>query len=278
VLAAEPITAAILPGIERLTALEDLSLFCCNLEPCLLPMTTGLTRLYLWRVTLQPSQAQQDSALGASQLLQLLARLTALQELRLADISWPQQLLAPYSALTASSNLRGLHICDCDMQGAVWAHVFPAGRKLPQLRLFSSDKFLCQDPTPFGSADISRLVSCCPAVEELTFTPAADASLALLRSLTELKSLYCGSVSPAVIRSDLAALSQLRRLGLSVSLPAAGAGEDESAGLQHLLHLTALTCLTSSCLGSHAGWLSSKVSHPCQGHCMHAHHGCCWHT
>jgi hypothetical protein len=55
---AGPITAATLPGIERLTALEDLLLSYCNLEPsCLLPLTTGLTRLELFFVTLQPHQA-----------------------------------------------------------------------------------------------------------------------------------------------------------------------------------------------------------------------------
>jgi hypothetical protein len=98
--AAGPITAATLPGIERLTALENLELESCQLEAfCLLPMTTGLTRVYLESVTLQPEQTQQGGGSGTSQLLQLLARLTALQELRLdsVDGEWPQQQLALYS-------------------------------------------------------------------------------------------------------------------------------------------------------------------------------------
>ena len=82
---------------------------------------------------------------------------------------------------------------------------------------------------PLGSTAIARLVSCCPALEDLVFTPAADASLAPLQSLTALTRLNIGSVSPAVISSDLTALTQLRRLDVSVSLPAAGAGEDASS-------------------------------------------------
>jgi hypothetical protein len=107
--AAGPVTAATLPGIERLTALKELWFACCDLEPsCLLHMSTGLTDLCLWDVTLnQRLQAQQGDASAASQLLQVLARLPALQELDLHGVStdWPQQQLALYSALTASSNL-----------------------------------------------------------------------------------------------------------------------------------------------------------------------------
>jgi hypothetical protein len=227
-------------------------------------MTTGLTMLKLWGVTLQPSHAQQDSALGASHLLQLLARQTALRELLLINIEgdWPQQL-APYAALTASSSLQELSVEYCDFEGAVWPHVFPAGRKLPQLRVFRGGA----PAAPFGSAGITRLASCCPAVEELTLTPAADASLAPLRSLTALTSLHVGSVSLAPIHSDLAALSQLRSLHVSRSLPAVGVGEDKPSWLQHLVPLTALTCLTSfssQCHGDCMG-LSSKVSN--QAHC-----------
>ena len=117
------------------------------------------------------------------------------------------------------------------------------------------------DTPPLGSTDIAHLVSCCPALEDLVFTPAADASLAPLQSLTALTRLNLGPVSPAVISSDLTALTQLRSLDVSVSLPAAAAGEDASSGLQHLVPLTSLTRLT---------WFdspglrlrSSKVSHP----------------
>jgi hypothetical protein len=241
-----------------------------QLEPsCLLPMTTGLTRLCLERVTLLP---QQDSELGASQLLQLLARQTALRELKLKCIEgdWPQQQLAQqHSALTASSNLQTLRVNNCDMQGAVWAHMFPAGRQLPQLRLIRAESYRRQGTSPFGAADITRLVSCCPAVEELHLEPGADASLAPLQSLTALTSLHIRSVSPAAIWSDLAALTQLQSLDVRTALAAAGAGL--STELQHLVPLTALTGLTSfkSWRGGCCMNLSNTVSQP-KATCKHA--------
>jgi hypothetical protein len=246
-----------------MTALQELGLEHCDLEPsCLLPMTTGLTSLYLHHIDLQPIQAQQDGDLGASQLLQLLVRLTALRELSLEQIggSWPQQASA-YSALTASSSLQQLWVNACQLQGAVWAHVFPVGRQLPQLHVLSAWLNGGSDRASFGSADITRLVSCCPGVEDLRIDLCADASLAPLQSLTALTSLnIVGPVSPAVISSDLAALTQLQDLGLTVSRPAAGVGEDAPRGLQHLVPLTALTGLTE--LRSSGCWVSSRVSHP----------------
>jgi hypothetical protein len=266
-------------GIERLTALEDLALPFCTLEPsCLLDTTTCLTMLALDQVDLQPSEAQQDSALGAAQLLQVLARCVALQELRvnIADACWPQQQLSPYSALTASSHLQQLHISNSDssIPGAAWAHVFPAGRTLPNLLRVTMRQYDDHPPAGFDSTAIARLASCCPAVEDLTFRLAADASLFPLQSLTALTCLHIGPISPAVISSDLAALSQLRSLYMY------GAGLNASDQLQQLLPLTALTGLTelrSRCDGRDM-WLLSKVSHP--QHCMHA---CtpefsCWHV
>lgn len=82
--------------------------------------------------------------MGTAQLLQLLVRLTALQELELAYLhgDWPQQLSAQ-SGLTASSNLRQLTITNhrCSSSGAEgvsWSHVFPAGRRLPHLRVLKA--------------------------------------------------------------------------------------------------------------------------------------------
>jgi hypothetical protein len=203
-----------------LSALEDLGLSGCGLDPsCLLPTAAGLTRLELLHVTLQPEQAQQDSELGASQLLQLLSRCTALRELNLSTkaADWSQQQLAQYSALTASSNLQKLRIQIDSIPSAAWAHVSAAGRKLPQLRSFCAADF-----SSCRSADITRLVSCCPALKNLSPQTAADASLSPLQSLSALAHLYVGPVSPAVIRSDLAALSQLQSLELRIAQPAAG--------------------------------------------------------
>jgi Leucine-rich repeat (LRR) protein len=245
-----------LPVIEQLTALEELWLDSCSVESsCLLPMTTGLTSLSLQQIDLQPPEGQHS---GASQLLQLLARLTALQEIILINVEggWPQQQLAQYSALTASRNLQELWVSHCDFEDAVWAHVFPAGRQLPQLRVFRGGG----PAAPFDSTAMARLVSCCTALKDLELRTAAGASLTPLQSLSGLTGLSISSVGPAAIRSDLAALTQLQSLDVSVSLPAAaGAGEDKPSWLQHLVPLAALTGLTT--LSSHYRWLSSKVRH-----------------
>jgi hypothetical protein len=242
-------------------------------------MTTGLTKLSLYNVALQPHQAQQDSKLGAAQLLQLLARLTALRVLTLTTIKghWPQQQLSQYSALTASSNLQELQCNNSNIPGAALAHVFPAGRQLPNLQRFFLHSAIEQPLAAFDSLGIARLASCCPAVEDLNFTPAADVSLAPLKSLSALTHLHIGPVSPAVIRSDLTALAQLQSLDVSVSLPAAGAGEDVSPGLQHLLPLTALTgltCFSSWCDDRYMG-LFSNVSQPKALHACTPQH---WHV
>lgn len=86
-----PITPAALPGIEHLTALKALSIWNCDhLEPsCLLPLTTGLTSLWLSGNTLQPPEY---SPLGASQLQEVLARLTALRHLDLGRCRYQHTL------------------------------------------------------------------------------------------------------------------------------------------------------------------------------------------
>jgi hypothetical protein len=242
-----PLTPDTLPGISRLTALEDLVLQAVDLEPsCLLDMTTGLTRLHLEDVRLQPEQVHMRGDFGAPRLLRVLGRLTALQVLELHGSHMSPQPMPAYSALTASSNLRTLIIHNSSMgpygpkADGEWAHVFPAGRKLPHLHRLYAACPNCGGCPRFGPADIASLVSCCPAVRELTFPCAQpDVSLAPLKSLTALTSLNLinSPISPAVIRSELAALTRLRSLS-NLQVPAG------PSLLPHLAPLTALTGLT----------------------------------
>jgi hypothetical protein len=259
-LLAGPVTA--LQGLERLTALKDLTLGGGRIEAsCLLSVTTGLTYLNLWDVTLRPKHVQQKSALGTSQLLQLLARLPALRELLMDGVhgDWPQQL-SLHSALTASSNLTQLWIRGCDIQRAAWQHLFPAGRTMTQLHAFDATLHMATGPAPFRTDDIMRLVSCCPALHWLELSISPDASLVPLKSLTALTHLGLFSVKPSDIRSDLAALTQLQVLRMSVYLP----GRHTASVLQHLVPLTALTTLTSLyCYDTGFGALHSKVSATC---------------
>lgn len=189
--------------------------------------------------------------LGTSQLLQVLGRLSDLCDLDLQNIfgEWPKQQLSAYSALTASSNLQQLVVSGCNVPGAPWAHVFPAGRRLPQLHSISAARYDGRGPSPMRSTAIDRLVSCCPALKQLHIDIGADLSLTPLQSLTALTSLRLevGPVSPAVISSDLAALTQLEDLRFKLAGPAAGPDKIGGSGLQYLVPLTALTALTSLC-------------------------------
>lgn len=236
--------------------------FGIELEPsCLLSVTTNLTSLHLKDVDLEPRDLQPDGALGMSQLLQVVARLPSLRMLVFDCVhgEQPQQLSA-FSALTASSNLRELRLLqDFEIPRAAWAHVFLAGQCLPHLHCFVAWE------ADLDSADISRLVSCCPALETLCIGEGADASLTPLKSLTALTSLTLGStaVKPAAVRSDLAALVHLKELHFTLY---EGPGDDAPSGLQHLVPLTALTNLTSLSTGWHMLELQSNVSH-CQLAC-----------
>lgn len=86
----------------------------------------------------------------------------------------------------------------CSVQGAAWAHVFPAGRKLPHLRSFETYVYVQGRPNSF-SADIASLVSCCPALETLDIAPSLTASLAPLTSFTALTNLAWAQSVPLLL-------------------------------------------------------------------------------
>lgn len=189
-----------MPGIGRLTALNDLRIRTCDLEPsCLLPITTGLTRLELKDIFLLPSQQQQqqDGEMGGAKLLQLLARLPVLQSLRLVELEgeWPEQLSA-HSALTASSNLQELVVYGCyNIDDDAWQYVFPAGRKLHGLHTFDT-----RDSTGRGavlcSTAIAGLVACCPALRSLAFAADESDCVTHFESLKALSSLVLCPTGP----------------------------------------------------------------------------------
>jgi hypothetical protein len=207
----------------------------------LLSMATCLTSLRLEKVSLVPQQMQQDGTSGAARLLQLLARLTALQTLQLDSVAsdWPQQL-SLFSALTASSDLQRLYIQDCGIEGEAWAHVLPAGRTLPNLRslaVLRSRKASAQQQQGHAvcSAAIHRLDSCCPGLESLNLLLPPDVWLGSLQRLKSLTQLYLDNVEPGALH-ELKTLTQLRDLELHAA-PAAARGAD-------LVPLVALTRLT----------------------------------
>lgn len=182
--------------------------------------------------------------MGASRLLQLLARLSELRVLELDEVGgskWPEQL-SLHSAITASSNLQKL-VVRAGIETEGWKHVFSAGRKLPHLRtLVALDRMVFDIETQCLSAlspeTLACLGSCCPVLEQLAFI--ASHPLAALQSLTAVTKLEVKQAKNAVV-GDLTALTQLQDLMLTASL---GCAEEMEFTLRHLLPLIALTGLT----------------------------------
>lgn len=144
---------------------------------------------------------------------------------------------AAYTALTASSTLQHLHVAGYRLPPGVWQHVLPAGRQLPQLRVLRAEE--CCTQFPWTHADTTRLVSCCPNLQDLSMrerrVPMAADALHPLSSLRQLTALEAGELDDA---GDAAAaqLTQLRDLRVWKASRATDAG---------LLHLTQLKQLST---------------------------------
>lgn len=248
--------------LPNLAGLLQLSLRDCAVLPAVLGSLTRLQKLHLDRCTPMQLAATPIGGmfpmLSMEALLGALGKLTGLQELALhvdrLSFDGFSASLPRFSALTASSHLTRLTISPDDVsplpRGAVQS-MFPAGRQLPSLRhLDISPRIGYEEWDPAGwclsSADILRIVSCCPGLESLDVTnsvePGADlshflqlpescaslsvggaaftdAAVAVLVQLTQLESLRWGS-SPGF--TD-AGLEQLTRLDLE-SLYVEGCG------------------------------------------------------
>jgi len=169
-----------------LTALQHLHIEQVAFEPAILEGLTGLTHLWLTRVswvvgvhdfpvgqTRPPTEGR-----GAYKLLLVLPALQQLQELRLDIRDWPEAAdqLPAYSALTSNSNLERLQLhnkiaermgsgwvrvfpAQCPLPTAAWKHVFRQGLQLPGIAGLDLG-MLAQAPRTFED----RLLSCCPTV------------------------------------------------------------------------------------------------------------------
>jgi hypothetical protein len=102
---------------------------------------------------------------------------------------------AAYSALTASSKLVVLVLTRSRLPAGAWQHVFSAGKQLPHLREFKISwcRQYGQDDAP--APDGSRLVSCCPGLQELFMQglPYAAEWLTALQGLSGLHTLFIDS-------------------------------------------------------------------------------------
>jgi hypothetical protein len=121
--------------------------------------------------------------------LDRMLQLTSLFLERGSSFSWPPPGPA-YSALTASSRLVRLQLCNVDpgVAGAIWSYVFPSGRKRRRLQWFRH--LLPTGNTMWSEAELRRLITCCPKLSDLGvlwLQPGVHASQ--LRKLTALTGL-----------------------------------------------------------------------------------------
>jgi hypothetical protein len=235
---------------DQLTALQELVLCGCVVDPQALGAFTQLRALYLGAVAgLQP--ATMEEILGALGQLTVLTRLSlSFQE------AWESQQGIPSAdalkALTASTGLCCLQLGMHAPIGHQECVLFTPGKMLPCLR--SLDLQYSQSRVKLvrvSEQQLQQLCSCCPALESLGFVLDPEASPAACLPLQQLTALTCLQVfglaeAPAAaaavgVAAQLTGLGQLTLTQLGKSWDS---GRERQPGQSlSLLQLTALTAL-----------------------------------
>jgi hypothetical protein len=160
------------------------------LEPGALANKTRLQHLALDQCNLVPAD-------GAG-VAKLLSHIQHMQQLTYLSTMWCMQggeegnpPAASYAALTASSKLRHLDVCNCFVPASALQHMFPDGKQLPQLQELITSEVVESTSYYAQAPDSSRLVNCCPGLKVLHVDgkPCSAEQLALLQGLTGLHTL-----------------------------------------------------------------------------------------
>jgi hypothetical protein len=242
------------PGLALPASLKALLLYTPVDAEILSLVPAALQELWVVRPVHGPAEGPK-SFLSCMARLQHLTKLVVLQR---GGLAWPPPGPA-YSALTASSSLVHLEICNQDLPHGVWPFMFPAARKLPHLTRLVLRELARVDVPDFsspswGSADLRNLVSCCPSLCEIEPLFLQHGLHALeLQKLTSLASLqvYYAAPTQAMLQGyhmtctldglkacsmeGLALVTQLRCLHVRTTQ------EWEASKLVHLANLTNLT-------------------------------------
>ena len=179
---------------------------------------------------------------GPWSLLSYVGQLQQLTRLALLVDDWPAPGPA-YSSITASSSLVELGLPQVNLPASVWPHVFPPTCKLPHLTLLIFNDELEGQKAPWGAADLSSLISCCPNLCMIAGMFLQHGSwvseLHKLARLTDMFLEYPASDSAALADSllGLAAVTPLQNLAIQL--------QQQHLSMGSLLPLTSLTALTS---------------------------------
>jgi hypothetical protein len=210
-------------------------------------LPAGLQFLHILECGVEGPAEGPGSFLSSISRVQHLMRL----QLHMDGFAWPPAAPA-YSALTPSSTLVELELCDPGLPAGIWQHMFPPTRQLPHLTsLIVGSMWFAQDPlSAWGAADISSLVSCCPNLREglhMLVQPGLHVSeLHKLTALARLDLMYSSDPISGLEESlrGLAAITQLTVLEVWLNSP-----DLTGASFMPLTSLTALTKLR--CTGLH---------------------------
>lgn len=149
-------------SLGRLTGLHKITLTHCNVQLDALSAVTGLGA-----ITLEHVYSSAASLLVWLQLQQQLTSLCLKGSVFSAQ-PLPEDDVAAFSAMTASTNLRvlDLHHLRGELPKAAWQHLFPANRVLQQLTsLQAPDAWLSHGCALLDAADAAALARCCPALQ-----------------------------------------------------------------------------------------------------------------
>jgi hypothetical protein len=158
------ITADMLSGMQRLTHLQLVH------HKCEQGLLVGLTQLH------HVGLAWCDILGGDSEFLSQLESMGHLTHLNLM-FSLKGAAARDCSALTASSKLQHLNICECSLPAGVWQHMFPTGRQLLHLTYLDIQRVKWRDvPARYVPAapGASLLIRCCPNLRYLNAVPAVQ--------------------------------------------------------------------------------------------------------
>lgn len=206
-----------------LSQLRLLELSKVTVHVSVLSSMNHLQQLVIDSGTLEFEAAAVDGPVTA--LLAVVGKLALLQQLKLVLTVEPEAVpSAAFSALTASSQLRVLHVeltreVPVPVPGPdVLQHMFPAGRRLAQLHtlvLGSAQQMNSQWVMP--PADVARIAASCPALHTVSLVdvlaPGGGDSLCALLHLTSVSSLRVGGTAwDDRAAGVVARLTQLTRL------------------------------------------------------------------
>lgn len=261
------ITASMLSGAQQLTRLQVSDY---KLETAALASKTQLQHLALQGCEMTPGKEGMAQLLSHVDSMRLLTHLN-LESSLYTEHEWdPEEdvslfmeaakkqapFTAAFAALTASSRVQHLDISCNYMPPGVWAHMFVEGRPLPHLRVLNLGHLrnfplkrmshLYTQPKDLPRLHATRLVSCCPSLQELDLMDWVyyPELLAPLQGLSSLTRLVTGALShnAKAFEAVVCHLTGLRDLTLWVpNYKAPGDNHIHSRQLTQLWQLTRLS-------------------------------------